>query len=299
MEYSIVNRKIVQNNLLSNSFAQKENYMKLSILTINLNNKSGLEKTMQSVFEQDYQNFEFIIVDGGSNDGSYELIEKESNRINKWISEKDNGIYNAMNKAIKLAKGEYCFFLNSGDYFVNSEVLSTLFKNNIDTDIISGNVLKVRNTGKWNRVKSHEQVNLLNLMRHSLPHQGSLIKRSLFDSIGYYNEQYKIISDWEFFLKALILNQSTYKHVEVDISFFMLDGISSQRSSTKLARKESEDCIERHFGYMKDDLIEYRYFYNSYIGIMYEQLKRKNTLFQITEKLCENLFFLKKRIYGK
>lgn len=273
--------------------------MKVSILTINLNNKTGLEKTMQSVFEQDYPDFEFIIVDGGSKDGSCELIVSESRRISKWISEKDNGIYNAMNKAIKLAEGEYCFFLNSGDHFVNNKVLSTVFKNDIDADIISGNVLKVRDTGKWNRVKSHNQVNLLNLMRHSLPHQGSLIKRYLFDSIGYYNEQYRIISDWEFFLKALVLNKSTYEHVEVDISYFMLDGISSQRSSTDLARKESEDCIERHFGYMKDDLIEYRYFYNSYIGIMYMQLKGKKTLFRITEKFCENLFFLKKRIYGK
>ena len=79
----------------------------------------------------------------------------------------------------------------------------------------------------------------------------------------------------------------------------MLDGIISQRAITDLARKESEDCIERHFGYMKDDLIEYRYFYNSYIGIMYMQLKGKKTLFRITEKFCENLFFLKKRIYGK
>jgi glycosyltransferase involved in cell wall biosynthesis len=272
--------------------------MKVSILTINLNNKTGLEKTMLSVFEQDYPDFEFIIVDGGSKDGSCELIESESRRISKWISEKDNGIYNAMNKAIKLAVGEYCFFLNSGDYFVNNKVLSTVFKRDIDADIISGNVLKVRDTGKWNRVKSHNQVNLLNLMRHSLPHQGSFIKRSLFDSIGYYNEQYRIISDWEFFLKALVLNKSTYEHVEVDISYFMLDGISSQRTSTLLARKESEDCIERHFGYMKDDLIEYRYFYNSYIGIMYMQLKGKKTLFRITEKFCENLFFLKKRIYG-
>lgn len=273
--------------------------MKVSILTINLNNKAGLEKTMQSVFTQDFSDYEYIIVDGGSTDGSKELIESNSTKIARWISEKDNGIYNAMNKAIKLAKGEYCFFLNSGDYFTGNEVLSSTFSQNIQTDIISGNVLKLRDSGKWNRVKSHESVNLLNLLKHSLPHQASFIKRQLFDSIGYYTEEYRIISDWEFFLKALVVNQSSYTHIELDIAYFLLDGISSQKSSVSLARKESEDCIGKHFGNMKDELIEYRYFYNSYIGTMYFQLKSRPSLFRLTEKFCENLFFLKKRIYGK
>lgn len=273
--------------------------MKVSILTINLNNKAGLDRTMQSVFAQNYSDYEYIVVDGGSTDGSKELIEAQRSKIACWISEKDKGIYNAMNKAIKLAKGEYCFFLNSGDYFIGNEVLSAVFNQNIQSDIISGNVLKLRDSGKWNQVKSHEQVNLLNLLKHSLPHQASFIKRNLFNSIGYYTEEYRIISDWEFFLKALVINKSSYTHIEIDIAYFLLDGISSQKSSVELARKESEDCIEKHFSTMKDELIEYRYFYNSYIGIMYFQLKNRPTLFRITEKLCENIFFLKKRIYGK
>jgi glycosyltransferase involved in cell wall biosynthesis len=273
--------------------------MKVSIITINLNNKTGLEKTMLSVFSQTYSDYEYIIVDGGSNDGSKELIENNNSKISRWVSEKDKGIYNAMNKAIKMAQGDYCFFLNSGDYFVNNQVLESIFTSNFDADVISGNVLKVRDSGKWNRVKSHEQVTLLNLMRHSLPHQGSLIKRELFDTVGYYTENYRIISDWEFFLKALIINKASYRHVELDLAYFILDGISSQKSSTTLARKESEDCIEKHFADSKDELIEYRYFYNSYIGIMYIQLKSHPYLFNLTEKFCENLFFMKKKIYGK
>lgn len=273
--------------------------MKVSILTINLNNKSGLEKTMDSVFNQTFTDYEYIIVDGGSTDGSKELIEQNNSKISSWISEKDKGIYNAMNKAIKMAHGEYCFFLNSGDYFIDNQVLYNIFSLKPDADVISGNVLKVRDSGKWNRVKSHNQVTLLNLLRHSLPHQASLIKRELFNTIGYYTENYRIISDWEFFLKALIINKSSYKHIDLDIAYFMLDGISSQKSSTALARKESEDCLEKHFGDMKDELIEYRYFYNSYIGIMYLQLKNHPFLFNATEKFCQNIFFLKKRIYGK
>lgn len=273
--------------------------MKLSILTINLNNKAGLKKTIDSIASQSFTDYEYIIVDGGSTDGSKELIEANTKIITRWVSEKDNGIYNAMNKAIKMAHGDYCFFLNSGDYFVDSEVLATIFNHADESDVISGNVLKVRDSGKWNRVKSHEQINLLKLLKHSLPHQASFIKRKLFDTVGYYTEEYKIISDWEFFLKSLIINKNSYQHIEIDIAYFMLDGISSQRSSTGLARKESEDCIGKLFGDMKEDLIEYRYFYNSYIGIMYFQLKNRPYLFRMVEKFCESLFFAKKRIYGK
>lgn len=273
--------------------------MKLSILTINLNNKNGLEKTMNSVFEQSFSDYEFIVVDGGSTDGSKELIHLNASRINNWVSEKDTGIYNAMNKAIKMAKGEYCFFLNSGDCFVNADVLSKVLNINVDSDVFSGNVLKVRSNGNWNLVKSHEQVSLHKLMRASIPHQGSFIKRYLFDIVGYYTESYRIVSDWEFFLKALIIHKYSYKHIEMDIAYFMLDGISSQKTSKELARKESIDCIENNFFDMKDDLIEYRYFYNSYIGVMYEQLVAHPKLYSIVEKFCEKLLNTKKWIFRK
>jgi glycosyltransferase involved in cell wall biosynthesis len=96
--------------------------MLLSIITINYNNLSGLEKTIQSVLNQTLKNFEFIIIDGGSTDGSKEYNQEKNEFIDCWVSESDNGIYHAMNKGIKMAKGEYCLFLNSGDYLVDSEV---------------------------------------------------------------------------------------------------------------------------------------------------------------------------------
>lgn len=273
--------------------------MKVSILTINLNNRNGLDKTMQSVFNQTFTDYEYIVIDGGSNDGSKELIEENSNKIDYWISERDNGLYHAMNKAIKMSNGEYCFFLNSGDYFVNTNVLTDVFKHPTDADIISGNVLKVRENGRWNRVKSHEVVSLHKLMIASLPHQASFIKRYLFEEVGYYNEKYKIVSDWEFFLKALILNNYTYQHFEIDISYFFLDGISSQKSSIPLAKLESMECIETHFEKLKDDLIDYRYFYNSNIGNMYLQLKKHPKLYNAVERICEILFVTKKYLFRK
>lgn len=100
---------------------------KLTIITINLNNKAGLQTTIDSVIAQTYKDFEWIIIDGGSTDGSKELIEKYTNYIKYWVSEPDKGIYNAMNKGIKVAEGEYLQFLNSGDSLFSNSVLSDIF----------------------------------------------------------------------------------------------------------------------------------------------------------------------------
>jgi len=115
--------------------------MKLSIITVNLNNKSGLQKTIDSVISQTYKDFEWIIIDGGSTDGSKELIEQYSQYITYWISEPDKGIYNAMNKGIVQAKGEYLQFLNSGDALYDKYVLDKILKaTNITSDIITGSI---------------------------------------------------------------------------------------------------------------------------------------------------------------
>ena len=110
--------------------------MKLSIITVNLNNKTGLEKTVKSVCSQTFEEFEFIIIDGGSTDGSLDIIKRYEDNISCWVSEQDKGVYNAMNKGIKMAKGEYLQFLNSGDSLINSDVLNKVFKENKTEDII-------------------------------------------------------------------------------------------------------------------------------------------------------------------
>ena len=111
---------------------------KLSVITINYNNKNGLIKTINSVINQTYKDFEFIIIDGGSTDGSLEVIQEYSGQINYWVSEPDNGIYHAMNKGIVMAKGEYCNFMNSGDCFFDEQVLKNAFSHNLSVDIFIG-----------------------------------------------------------------------------------------------------------------------------------------------------------------
>ena len=100
--------------------------MKFSIITINYNNKDGLEMTINSVLGQSFQGFEYIIIDGGSTDGSIDIIKKYESRIDYWVSEPDNGVYNAMNKGIRKATGDYINFMNSGDAYHSSSALGTV-----------------------------------------------------------------------------------------------------------------------------------------------------------------------------
>ena len=117
--------------------------MKLSIITVNLNNRIGLERTINSVVSQTFKDFEWIVIDGGSTDGSKELITQYANHFAYWVSEPDKGIYNAMNKGIKVAKGEYLLFLNSGDWIIDERVAQDFIETSISADIISGDVCLV------------------------------------------------------------------------------------------------------------------------------------------------------------
>ena len=113
----------------------------ITIITINFNNQNGLQKTMDSVFRQTNKDFQYIVIDGGSSDGSKELIERNQSKINHWVSEPDNGIYHAMNKGIEKATGEYLLFLNSGDELINELVVEKVTPLLHTEDIISGNLI--------------------------------------------------------------------------------------------------------------------------------------------------------------
>ncbi|CAG4999697.1 putative glycosyltransferase [Dyadobacter sp. CECT 9275] len=215
--------------------------LQLSLITINLNNKEGLLQTIRSVLQQSFESFEYIIIDGGSTDGSLDIIRENSAFINYWTSEPDNGIYHAMNKGINVAKGKYCLFLNSGDWLSGPEILRRALADQSDADIISGDIYfydNVKQAIKW-LVPSPDQVTAKTLFLGTLPHQATFIKRSLFDTIGLYNEQLRITSDWLFFLEALFVFNCTYLHYTGVIAYFNMDGISCD-PRTELLRKQEQ-----------------------------------------------------------
>jgi glycosyltransferase involved in cell wall biosynthesis len=219
---------------------------KLSIITINLNNCFNLKKTIESVFSQTFTDYEYIIIDGGSTDGSKELIEKYQNRFVYWISEKDNGIYNAMNKGIIKANGEYLLFLNSGDCLYNDLVLMQFFNKKSISDIIYGNVF-------WNPEISHhngifpDKLTFEYFKINSLPHQASFINKKLFEVVGLYDENYKIISDWLFFLLAIYRFNCSYEHRNQIITTCDTQGLSFEEDSWSKIVKEREEAVSKYF----------------------------------------------------
>lgn len=200
--------------------------MKLSIITINYNNKDGLQKTINSVIIQTYKDFEWIIIDGGSTDGSKELIEKYADYITYWVSEPDKGIYNAMNKGILASHGEYLLFLNSGDYFVNSDVLKKSVSLLGEKDIYVGDVKQKDCIIRPNLSTIGDVV--FTMAGHLIPHQSTFIHRNMFVQYGLYREDMYILSDWYFFNKAIILNNATVCKLPFIVSFYEGGGLSSK-----------------------------------------------------------------------
>lgn len=215
--------------------------LRLTIITINFNNAAGLRKTMESVLTQISKDFEYIIIDGGSNDGSVEIIKSFTDippgiymphapcslPINYWVSEPDRGIYHAMNKGILVAKGEYCQFLNSGDWLANSNVTEQMLTCIPDCNIFYGNMVKQLPNGKIFRNKKIPVESFLTFFSSTLNHSPAYIKRCLFSKYGMYDENLKIVSDWKFFLISIALNSEKVCYHDLDVSFFNMKGISN------------------------------------------------------------------------
>lgn len=231
---------------------------KLSIITINLNNRDGLQKTMESVSSQSYHDYEYIIIDGASTDGSVDVVSDEKihnyfirNGIGyKWISEKDNGIYNAMNKGICMANGEYLLFLNSGDYLVDKDVLSKVFNNDLRADIICARCDVSKNGQVVWTSPYLQSVTLQTLYFIGIPHQSTFIKKSLFEVFGEYDESYKYNADIAFWYKTIIFGGVSIQGVNIITTNYNLEGLSSISSGSEDITNEnriiqSQGCLPR------------------------------------------------------
>ncbi len=222
--------------------------MKLSIITVNLNNREGLERTIQSVISQTFTDFEYIIIDGGSADGSVELIQSLSPSIPQsftWLSEPDTGIYNAMNKGIKLAKGEYLQFLNSGDWLYSNTILEEVFALNRSEDILYGDDALYYSDQKISFKTYPSALTGYLFYMGTISHQATFHKKSLFDKP--YNETYKIAADWEFQIKKIIFSDCSTYHIDKTIINFDMTGISQNPSFSNLQMKERESILKKYF----------------------------------------------------
>ena len=273
--------------------------MKLSIITINYNNAEGLRKTLASVTSQTFHDFEHIIVDGGSTDGSVEVIREYeqslASRLSplasnlKWLSEPDSGIYSAMNKGIeialgrrvvnafnrselvedknkgiKMANGEYLLFLNSGDYLVDENVVKNVMNENLQEDIVYGKQMTEKDgTLMPMKFYSPEEMSFCAFLKSTLPHQCTFIRSTLFEKIGMYNEQNKIVSDWEWNLQALFRWNVSLREIDVPISVYDTKGISSNQKMHELQQQERLAAAMRHFPRMMIDVDAWKRFQQS------------------------------------
>lgn len=204
--------------------------MKLSIITINLNNLQGLKKTIESVKSQIFSGYEFIVIDGGSTDGCIDIIKQNTDVITYWVSEPDSGIYNAMNKGIKRATGDYCYFLNSGDYLYSNNTLSEVFMNSMDTSFICGNFITDKKGVQqiFSDYKGKDwRFSLYSIFSGFVAHQAFFIKKEMFDKYGYYDERLRIMSDWKLFFIAIGIHKETVGYSDTNIVVYDMDGLSS------------------------------------------------------------------------
>jgi glycosyltransferase involved in cell wall biosynthesis len=228
---------------------------KLAIITVNFNNLEGLKKTMESVLNQSWQDFEYLVIDGGSTDGSREYIESQQEKIKYWVSEIDRGVYHAMNKGIEKAKGEYLLFLNSGDHFYSPEVLEQNYKQLKDKDLIYFNLEVIDKDHNYFRVYP-DNLSFSYLSKDTLPHPATFISRNAFKNAGKYDEGLMIVSDWKFFIEGICKYNLTYTKVEAILSTFYLGGMSALPENKAVILSERTQVLKTQFSVFIDEAVE-------------------------------------------
>lgn len=273
--------------------------MKISVITVCKNAENTIEKTLQSVFKQTYKNIEYIVIDGVSTDKTLEIVDNYKDKIAYIVSEKDTGIYNAMNKGVKLATGDVLYFLNADDSVYDENVFQDIvnaFKEN-NPDVVFGDMLCSNN-----RQLSDEQVNMkpgdiykynffnssFSFMEQSICQQVMFYKKSLFDKYGHYDESYKIYGDWEINARFMLKHNCSCKYIDRTIADFELGGISTKKTS------ETDKIREAEFNrikalYLNKEAVLYKIIYKdlySFTGKYFRSLLR---LYDNNEKTKKQL----------
>lgn len=201
---------------------------KITIITVVYNGAVTIEQTISSVVNQIYPNIEFIIVDGGSTDGTVEIIQRYSKKISKWISEPDNGIYDAMNKGVALATGEYVEIIGADDCLCSYDVMVRVAEQlNENVDILSCYQYGVdEKLGLETLIKNDLARDKKTYHGGMIPHGSMFVKRSLFDRYPF-DTEYKVVSDYKFFLQCYYDQDINFKYVDLPVVYFSMAGVSN------------------------------------------------------------------------
>ncbi len=240
--------------------------MKISVITVCRNAEETIEETVRSVLSQTYKNIEYIIIDGKSTDRTIAVLNKYKDKIDTLISESDRGIYDAMNKAINLCSGEWLFFLNAGDTFINNEIItkvSTEIFNLKKENILYGNVLTNREGDQI--INKYDHIDRWFLIRNTICHQATFTKKALYIKFGSFDIKYKIAADYEWLLRMILKNKVTHKYINVEISNYSLDGISNDKAHRNAVLAEYSDIRKIYFS--KFEIVVYE-LYSFILGVL-------------------------------
>ena len=217
--------------------------MKYSIITVNYNNKEGLRRTIESVICQTFPDFEFIVIDGGSTDGSTDVLREYDKDISYWVSEPDGGIYQGMNKGIEHATGDYLNFMNSGDCFYDTQVLQHVFDHHSEADIITGRDYHYSEEKKLGHASLQPpRLSMIHFFVSTLDHQSSFIRRDLFNDSPY-REDYRLVSDWIFFTEKIVTEGKRVQFIPDIVCRREEGGISEQQRERN--RKEINQWLHQ------------------------------------------------------
>jgi len=232
---------------------KKDALYRISIITVCFNSERTLEHTIQSVITQDYLNIEYIVIDGGSNDGTLEIVEKYKKNIATFISEKDEGIYDAMNKGIRAATGEIIGILNSDDTFYDSSVLSKIAQafSEADIDATISDIVFVK------RDSDHKVIRKYSSKRWGPwkfawgfmpPHPSFFVKRNELNKLGLYKTGYKIAADYELMIRYLLINRINWKYIPIITTKMNLGGASTKgiKSLITINKEIARACRENN-----------------------------------------------------
>jgi glycosyltransferase involved in cell wall biosynthesis len=233
---------------------------KLSIITVNLNNAAGLRKSIESVHAQTFKDFEYIIIDGGSSDGSIDVIKEFESDFSYWVSEPDGGIFQGMNKGIAKAIGEYVMFVNSEDCLPSKQTLSNIFSNNPTEDIIYGDAILKNHLKDTFLLKQMEELSIFSWYfsfinyPNAIMHTASITKRDLFLKYGVYRaEEFDLTADWVFFLHVIYKYSATYIYLPIPFVIMTTTGISSNPANwgkmSEQLEKSRLEFLPKQFNY--------------------------------------------------
>lgn len=225
---------------------------KISIITVCFNEEDTVEKTLLSIINQSYQNIEMVVIDGGSTDGTVDIIKKHQDKIAYFVSEPDSGLYNAMNKGIDAATGDFLYFLNANDTLFDKstiEKIATCIDKNPDARFIFGDVRYIKPNGDFfmDMIEYDNQEKNLLFIKQNICHQAVFYDKTLFEEFGKYSEKLKIHSDTKFNIECLSVHKVKTVYVPMIIANFVWGGASSCPQNKKIVENELSTLLKKYF----------------------------------------------------